>query len=172
MESHIEEIRQKLYDYTLVVVQAPPGTGKTLVVPETAWRWANQAVLLTEPTRFAAQKLVESFENCRWWRKETIQLVTGEDKEDAFSQRQTRLVIATHGMLWAWITRGHWRKIAHRFSVVIIDEYAKVPVGRGGTELLQPTVEEMAWVVWKQARLTDPPSDSSDWRPARGHDGP
>ena len=30
MESHTEEIRKKLYDYTLVVVQAPPGTGKTL----------------------------------------------------------------------------------------------------------------------------------------------
>ena len=121
-------------------------------------------MLLTEPTRFAAQKLVESFENCRWWRKETIQLVTGEDKEDAFSPRKTRLVIATHGMLWAWITRGHWRNIARRFSVVIIDEYAKVPVGQEGAGLLQPTIEEMAWVVWKQARLTDPPSDSSDWR--------
>ena len=164
MESHIDEIHQKLCNYTLVVVQAPPGTGKTLVVPETAWHWANQAVLLTEPTRFAAQKLVESFENCRRWRRETIQLVTGEDKDDGFSPSQTRLVIATHGMLWAWITRGHWREIAHRFSVVIIDEYAKVPVGQEGAGLLQPTIEEMAWVVWKQARLTDPPSDSSDWR--------
>ena len=68
MESHTEEIRQQLYDYTLVVVQAPPGTGKTLVVPETAWCWAEQAVLLTEPTRFAAQKLVEYFQKCRsWW---------------------------------------------------------------------------------------------------------
>ena len=73
---------------------------------------------------------------------------------------RTRLVIATHGMLWAWITSGHYPKLAQCFSVVIIDEYAKVPVGRGGTERLQPTVEEMAWVVWKQARLTDPPSDS------------
>ncbi|MDA8582802.1 DEAD/DEAH box helicase [bacterium] len=165
MESHTEYIRQQLYDYTLVVVQAPPGTGKTLVVPETAWCWAEQAVLLTEPTRFAAQKLVESFQKCRSWWRGSIQLVTGEDKDDEFFQSRTRLVIATHGMLWAWITSGHYRRIAQRFSVVIIDEYAKVPVGRGGNERLQPTVEEMAWVVWKQARLIGPPSDSRDaWR--------
>ena len=130
MESHIDEIHQKLCDYTLVVVQAPPGTGKTLVVPETAWRWAKQAVLLTEPTRFAAQKLVESFQKCRRWQRGSIQLGTGEDKDDDFFPSRTRLVIATHGMLWAWITSGHYRRIAQRFSVVIIDEYAKVPSGR------------------------------------------
>ena len=32
---------------------------------------------------------------------------------------------------------------------MIIDEYAKVSVGQGGTELLQPHVEETAWVVRK-----------------------
>ena len=62
MDSRDKEIRNNLRKHTLVVVQAPPGTGKTLVVPDTAWSWANQAVLLTEPTRFAAQKLMDQSE--------------------------------------------------------------------------------------------------------------
>ena len=141
-------------------MRAPPGAGKTLVVPETVSKWAGaggKAVLLTEPTKFAARKLVESFQKCRKWQRGSIQLVTGAYKGDVFEEGRTQLVIATHGMLWKWITSGSegQQRLAQRFSVVIIDEYAKVPVGRGGTELLQPTDEEMAWVVWKQARLTD-----------------
>ena len=155
MLRHTQEVRQQLDAYTLVVVQAPPGTGKTLVVIETAWSWAEgqQAVLLTEPTRFAAQKLVESFQKCRKWSRGSIQLVTGAYKDDVFEEGRTQLVIVTHGMLWKWITSGSegQQRLAQRYSVVIIDEYAKVPVKRGGTELLQPHVEEMARVACQLA---------------------
>ena len=179
MERYTEETAQQLTEYADVLVRAPPGAGKTLVVPETALSWAgaggkawagaggSKAVLLTEPTRFAAEKLVESFQKCRKWSRRSIQLVTGAYKDDVFEEGITQLVIATHGMLWTWITSGSkgQQRLAQRFSVVIIDEYAKVPVGRGGTERLQPSVEEMAWVVWKQAMLIGPPSDSRDaWR--------
>ena len=80
-----------------------------------------------------------------------IQLVTGDYKDDKLQEATAWLSIETHGMLWKWITsgtEGHQR-IAQRYSVVIIDGFAKVPVGRGGTELLQPHAEEMARVAWQ-----------------------
>ena len=64
MERYKEETAQQLREYDVVVVRAPPGAGKTLAMPETAWAWAGtgcKAVLLTEPTRLAAEQLVESF---------------------------------------------------------------------------------------------------------------
>ena len=70
------EVANQLTDYTIVVVRAPPGKGKSLVAPETALSWADEAragsprrcgkaVLLTDPSRFAAEMLVESFQKCR-----------------------------------------------------------------------------------------------------------
>ena len=56
---------------------------------------------------------------------------------------------------------GRATAAAQRFSAVIIDEYEKVPVGRGGTGLLQPPVEEMAMVVWQLAELSD---GRGEWR--------
>ena len=107
MQRYTAETTQQLRKYAIVGLRAPPGAGKSLVLPEAALLWAGgEAVLLTGPTRFAAEKLVESFQKCRGWWRRIIQLVTGEYKDDWFEEGTTKLVTATHGMLWKWITSG------------------------------------------------------------------
>ena len=53
-----------LHSHSQIGVRSPPGSGKTLGLPAMLLDWSpacREAVLLVEPTQYAAQKLVDSF---------------------------------------------------------------------------------------------------------------
>ena len=107
MESYTDQVADLLSRHSHIGVRAPPGSGKTLVLPGMLLGWARecpQAVLLAEPTRYAAQKLVESFVSYRGWHRDRIHLRTCSDKDDSFREGFTYLSVVTYGMLWKWIT--------------------------------------------------------------------
>ena len=70
VERYRQVTAEQLNYHATVVLPAPPGSGKTFVLLETGLLWADEsgeAVLLTEPTQFAAEHLVKAFQNCRGW---------------------------------------------------------------------------------------------------------
>ena len=98
---------------------------------------------MAEPTRYAAQNLVRSFEWYRNWDRRCIQLRTGSDQEDGFHPGTTQLSVVTYGMLWKWITGDatdcNW--LLRRYKCFMLDEFAKVAPQQGQTELLQAQIE-------------------------------
>ena len=154
MESYSDQVAELLSRHSHLGVRAPPGSGKTLVLPGMLLDWApecREAVLLAEPTRYAAQKLVESFVSFRGWDRGRIHLRTGSDKDDSFHDGYTYLSVVTYGMLWKWITGGStdctW--LLRRYKCFLLDEFAKVSPQHGEAEILQPHIQEIASVLSK-----------------------
>jgi len=98
-------------------------------------------VLLADPTRYAAQKLVESVVDFRDWDRRRIQLRTGSDQRDEFREGYTRLSVVTYGMLWKWLTgeTAGCDRLLGRYKGFLLDEFAKVAPQPGDTEIMPPS---------------------------------
>ena len=106
-------------------------------------RWSlrdPRPLLLAEPTRYAAQKLVESFCVCRGWHRKHLHLRTGEDDFDQFTHGVTCISVVTYGMLWKWLTEkdGGYEKLAGRYKGFLLDEFAKAAPEPGDTDIMPP----------------------------------
>ena len=144
MESRTEAVEHLLRDHCAVGVRAPPGSGETLIFPEAFCAWSPtciKAVLLAEPTRYAAQKLVDSFVYFRKWDRRRIQLRTGSDQRDEFWEGYTQLSVVTYGMLWRWLTgdTSGCDRLVRRYKGFLLDEFAKVVTQPGDTEIMPPS---------------------------------
>ena len=129
MESRAAAVKLLLQDHTAVGVRAPPGSGKTLVLPEVLFAWTptcNKAVLLVEPTRYAAEKLVDSFVDFRHWSRSRVHLRTGSDQKDDFYPWYTQLSVVTYGIVWKWLTGEGSAQLMERYKGFVLDEFAKV----------------------------------------------
>ena len=162
IESYAVEVADLLRRHSHLGVRAPPGSGKTIGLPAMLLRWSpgcREAVLLVEPTQYAAQNLVESFVSYGGWNRDRIQLRTGVDDWDRFHDGYTQLSIVAYGMLWKWVTSETtgvaW--LLDRYTCFFLDEFAKVVAGSDGAEVLPPQVEELAIVLSKLVhRYTTP----------------
>ena len=129
METRAAAVKQLLESHLAVGVRAPPGSGKTLILPELVSSWcpsSQQAVLLVEPTRYAAEKLVDSFVSFRGWPREQIHLRTGTDQTDEFRTGYTRISVVTYGIVWKWLTGEGSAQLMERYKGFVLDEFAKV----------------------------------------------
>jgi hypothetical protein len=66
-------------------------------------QWAphlETAVLVVVPTQYAALMLIESFVEVKKWKRWQLQLRTGANKDDDFSEEKTKISVVTYGMLW------------------------------------------------------------------------
>ena len=93
VEQQSDAMLSFLRDHRLLGVCAPPGSGKTMVLPELLVRLSEEykgSVVLVVPTRFAAQKILESFTSFRNWWRNRIHLRTGADKQDRFESHHLR----------------------------------------------------------------------------------
>ena len=100
-----------------------------MILPDLVLSWrssSDQAVLVVEPTRYAAEKVVDSFVNFRGLPREQIHLRTGTDQKDEFRTDCTRISVVTYGMLWKWLTGSGAAQLMRRYKGFVLDEFAKV----------------------------------------------
>ena len=100
-----------------------------MILPEILLAWRSPspgAVLVVEPTRYAAEKVADSFINFRRWSSEQVQLRTGTHREDEFIDGTTRISVITYGLLWKWLTGGSCAQLMRRYKGFVLDEFAKV----------------------------------------------
>ena len=129
MQTRTGAVKHLLQSHLAVGVRAPPGSGKTLILPEIVSSWcpsSRQAVLLVEPTRYAAEKLVDSFVSFRKWPRGQVHLRTGTDQKDEFHPGYTRLSVVTYGIVWKWLTGEGRAQLMERYKGFVLDEFAKV----------------------------------------------
>ena len=110
VEGEWKNIEACLNQHTCVGLCGPPGSGKTLCLPDILWNQKKGAILLVESTRFAAERLIESFVSRRKWKPSWLHLRSGMDENNFFTGRHFMSII-TYGMLWQWISSGSEHRI-------------------------------------------------------------
>ncbi len=116
VDAHVAEIRETLRRHRSVVLVAPPGAGKTTRVPPALV--AEGPVFLLQPRRVAARSIAARIADEQG--QKLGREVGYEVRFDRLASRETRLLVATEGILARRLQRD---PLLEDFATVVLDEF-------------------------------------------------
>jgi ATP-dependent helicase HrpB len=116
IDAHLADIIARLRQHRAIVVTAAPGAGKTTRVPPALVE--DGPVLLLQPRRLAARAIAQRIASEQGW---TVGREIGwHVRFDRRSSRDTRLLVATEGILTARLQQD---PLLSDFRTVVLDEF-------------------------------------------------
>ena len=132
-------------------------SGKSVGLPGILLQWAphlDKAVLVVVPTQYAALMLIESFMEVKKWKRWQVQLRTGANKDDDFSEEKTKITVVTYGKLWKWLTSeaAYYHRLLKRYKGFLLDEFAILSASDENGTMQQPQQAECGHIMSRLVR--------------------
>jgi ATP-dependent helicase HrpB len=117
----VDELKKKLSDHRIVILQAPPGAGKSTVLPlhlmNESWL-ANKKMIMLEPRRLAAKSVAERLADLN--NEQAGETIGYRVRFDTKVSANTRIEVVTEGILTRMIQRDN---SLEETGLLIFDEF-------------------------------------------------